>query len=112
MLHDFAQRKCDIKSEALLECWPSIVAKLSNIKNTDFSKELILKQWSDEISCFLVLLKALQRCQTGRKKSTNIAPSFDNTVEKLVVFRMVSKLLEPPRVHLKKKIRVRLRTAV
>lgn len=77
--------------EALINAWPSFKAKLSKIINTDYKKEAILKNWSKDISSFLVLLKILQRCHSGKKRRS-LQPTFENSVEKLLVFKLVINL--------------------
>lgn len=88
ILVDYASRNMNINVNSLLEKWPLYSIRLNEIKDTNYGNLKILKNWSPDISTFLVLMKVLHKSYGGRKGE--LRPTFESSVEKLIVFRLVS----------------------
>lgn len=76
-----------INADALLESWPTYQPKLLQLKNQNYRNEAVFNTWSEEVSTFLVLLKALHSCQNRNR--TGARPTFASSIDKLIVFRIV-----------------------
>lgn len=89
ILFDFSHRFSDSDCDAFLGSWPEYRVRLKEILRNQYQAS-IRTTWSEDISDLLILLKLNPARANGRNLLT--IESFNKAIEKLFVFRKVSKI--------------------
>lgn len=87
---DFEDAYPLVNAQALIEAWKTYEERLSWIIKTEHSTDGTLSDWADNIASFLVILKLLRRRNAGNKGPRG---TFENAIEKLLVFRSVCMII-------------------
>lgn len=88
ILFEYSDTFMKIDADAYIKLWPKYAQQRENIIRTQYAASNFHTQWSQEIHNIFILVKLLPP-KFGRKQVEG-RETFNDAIEKLIVFRTVS----------------------